>query len=413
VHPAASSPRVERTEAATGRRSWIVRAGAVAASTAVWTSRDGWLSSLRTWAHTRALGALCAGERVSITAATLLAIATVMAEHADHATGRHVAITRATVADRVGCDVRTVTAAWRVLRAAHWAIEAQRGHGSPTTPSIGRRPSVYHLVSRRRGKGDALDRTPAACGPVRTAPDPHAHEAGQAPQGGELGPGAEWGSLLLHHHTDSACHDRRSMTARQPGAPVQHFHLPPSGGVTLFPPVSSYSPSAQTRAENTQPTPRKCAHRRQPRPLAIQRLAGQLAAHCHGLHRGHIGALCDALTNTGIDPTLWSARALTDALDADMKQRRTTWPDHINNPGAFLAARLRRITWPPEGPPPQQGAGCAGAGHDNTAQAPVRPRNHAQSAIITQARRDIRAVLDAAALRRAARQMLASLHQQH
>ena len=39
--------------------------------------------------------------RVSITSATLLSIAGVMAEHADHATGRHVAVTRATIASRV------------------------------------------------------------------------------------------------------------------------------------------------------------------------------------------------------------------------------------------------------------------------------------------------------------------------
>ena len=82
----------------------------------MWTSRAGWLDGLRNWAHSAALGQLCAEERVSITAATLLSIAAVMAEHADHATGRHVAVTRATIASRVGCDVRTVTAAWRVLR---------------------------------------------------------------------------------------------------------------------------------------------------------------------------------------------------------------------------------------------------------------------------------------------------------
>ena len=82
-----------------------------------------------------ALGQLCAEERVSITAATLLSIAAVMAEHADHATGRHVAVTRASIAFRVGCDVRTITAAWRVLRVSRWAVEAQRGHGSPGTPA--------------------------------------------------------------------------------------------------------------------------------------------------------------------------------------------------------------------------------------------------------------------------------------
>ena len=41
---------------------------------------------------------------MSITTATLLSIAAVMAEHADHSTGRHVAVTRATIAAKVGCD---------------------------------------------------------------------------------------------------------------------------------------------------------------------------------------------------------------------------------------------------------------------------------------------------------------------
>ena len=141
------------------RRDWVERAGACAPRAPMWTSRAGWLDGLRRWAQSPAFGQLCAEERVSITAATLLSIAAVMAEHADHATGRHVAVTRATIASRVGCDVRTVTAAWRVLRASQWAVEAQRGHGSPGTPSVGRRPSVYHLVPRR----EARPATPSSC----------------------------------------------------------------------------------------------------------------------------------------------------------------------------------------------------------------------------------------------------------
>ena len=78
---------------------------------------------------------LCAEVRCRSPRPRLLSIATVMAEYADHSTGRHVAITRATIADKVGCDVRTVTAAWRVLRASRWAVEAQRGHGSTNTPA--------------------------------------------------------------------------------------------------------------------------------------------------------------------------------------------------------------------------------------------------------------------------------------
>ena len=259
-----------------------MRAGATSASTPVWTSRDGWLSSLRTWAHSRALGALCAAERVSITAPTLLAIATVMAEHADHATGRHVAITRATIAERIGCDVRTVTAAWRVLRAAEWAVEAQRGHGSPGTPSAGRRPSVYHLISRRR---------------------------------------------------------------------VSDFHLPPSGGSNSLPPVRTHSPSAHPRPHKNLSTKPTRHWRTTPRPLPVQRLAAQLVARSHGLGQGHIGGICDTITAAGIDPNVWSAQQITNALNRDMRRCGWSWPNHIERPAAFLSSRLQRLDWTPHTPP--------------------------------------------------------------
>ncbi|MFN8212109.1 MAG: hypothetical protein U0R27_00505, partial [Candidatus Nanopelagicales bacterium] len=80
------------------RRGWVERAGACAPRAPMWTSRSSWLDGLQRWAQSPALGQLCAEQRVSITAATLLSIAAVMAEHADHATGRHVAVTRATIA---------------------------------------------------------------------------------------------------------------------------------------------------------------------------------------------------------------------------------------------------------------------------------------------------------------------------
>jgi hypothetical protein len=127
----------------------VEQAGAQAPRAPMWTSRQGWLAALGEWAASAGFDPVCVSARVSITSATLVAIAEVMAEHADHGTGRHVAITRATIAERVGCDVRTVTAAWRLLRVAGWAVEAQRGHGSPATPAVGRRPSVYHLTPRR------------------------------------------------------------------------------------------------------------------------------------------------------------------------------------------------------------------------------------------------------------------------
>lgn len=69
-----------------------------------------------------------------------------------------------------------------------------------------------------------------------------------------------------------------------------------------------------------------------------------MVANAHGLWRGHIGAVCDAITNAGIDPQAWTARQISDALNADMRATGSTWPDHIDKPGAFLAWRLRRLT---------------------------------------------------------------------
>ncbi len=301
----------------------------------MWTSRAGWLEGLRSWAHSPAFRQVCADARVSITVATLLSIAAVMAEYADHATGRHVAVTRATIADKVGCDVRTVTAAWRLLRVSRWAVEAQRGHGSTTTPSIGRRPSVYHLVPRRQ---------------ARPTPRPVVHD----------------------------------------------FHLPPSGGISSSTPVGSYSPSVRasahtnticTNTPKTRPAPR---WRTTARPLAIQKLAAGLVATTHGLDRAHIGAICDALSAAGIDPTVWTARTVNDALNADMRTRGWTWPDHIANPGAFLSSRLRRLSWaPPE--EPNRAGGYAAASIDQTPQPVVL--TDAARARIAAAREEIRRVL--------------------
>lgn len=297
----------------------------------MWTSRQAWLDGLRRWAQSDALAAACGAERVSITSATLVAVAAVMADHADHATGRNVAITRARIAERVGCDVRTVTTAWRVLRVANWAVEAQRGHGSPLTPSVGRRPSVYHLV------------------PCRTA------------------------------------------------EPVHDFHLPPPRRGRRLAPVGNNSPSAHTTRAEKKFSSQNRRYRAEPRPLAVQRLAAGLVAGSHGLGQGHIGAVCDALISAGIDPDTWSAKAVTAALNADMKARGWSWPDRVDRPGAFLASRLRRLEWRPEGPPDRRGVAAAGQ-DEKPAHHPITA---AQAARIARARAEIRIVLDASARSRA------------
>ena len=317
------SPRLTRAAQSVARRSWVERVGACAPGTPMWTSREGWLTNLGEWASSPAFAATKTSARVSITAATLLAVAAVMAEHADHGTGRHVAITRARIADRVGCSPDTVTVAWRLLRAAEWAVEAQRGHGSPGTPASGRRPSVYHLISRRQLR------------PVVHNPD-----------------------------------------------------LPPKAGSCLLPSVGKYSPSARTARAAGNSSQRRWPYRAAPRPLQTQRLAAQLVNRCHGLDSAHIGAICDAITAAGIDPQLWSARAITDALNADMATRGWSWPDHVERPGAFLSSRLRRLDWRPCGPP--ENGGYAASMEEEMAPPPLTP---AQQARITSAKSEIRAIL--------------------
>lgn len=124
------------------------------------------------------------------------------------------------------------------------------------------------------------------------------------------------------------------------------------------------------RSESLQETP---ALSGRATPTDGKRLAAELVARSHGLHRGHIGAVCDAIIAAGINPELWSARAVTDALNADMAAHDRSWPDRIERPGAFLASRLRRIEWRPAGPPKNGGS----AASPDTTAAP--PRGHEPS----------------------------------
>lgn len=283
-------PRREDPKAATGRRQWVERAGATSATTPMWTSRSAWVDALRLWANHVAVRELCARLGCSINAATLLGIAAAMADYADHATGRNMAVTRATLATQVGCSPRTITTAWRVLQAAHWIVLAAPGRGNAQTPSRRRRPAIWHLTPRRRV--------------------------------------------------------------------VDDFHLPARNNYPCLSPVGNNSPSAHARSDRNSQRPKRGRGSRrrpplQPRPIALQRLAAQLAARTHGIDRRgrHIGGVCDAIEASGIDVDAWTAGALKAALEADMRATGWTWPDRITSPAGFLVSRLRCLpTCPPESP---------------------------------------------------------------
>lgn len=278
------------SKAATGRRQWVERAGATSATTPMWTSRSAWLDALRLWANHVAVRELCVQLGCSINAATLVGIAAAMADYADHATGRYMAATRATLAAEIGCSPRTITTAWRVLQAAHWIVLAAPGRGNAQTPSRRRRPAIWHLTPRRRVVDDfhlpARNNFPCVSPVGNYSPSAHARS------------------------------DRNSRRAK-----------PRCGS--------------------------RCSRPPQPRPLGLQRLAAQLAVRTHGIDRRgrHIGGVCDAIVASGIDVEAWTAAALKAALEADMRATGWTWPDRITSPAGFLVSRLRRLpTRPPESP---------------------------------------------------------------
>lgn len=316
----ATSDRLRKVRATEARRAWIERQGEADLATPMWVSRDAWVDDVRGVTESPDFAPLCASEGVSIASATVLAVAVVWAGFADHATGRNAAVTRDRIAAKMGCAAKTVSRAWKVIRAAGLAVEAARGHGSSSGHTAGNRPSIWHLMSRR----------PTA---------PAAADSGE------------------------------------------NVPLPPKAGSCLLLPVGNNSPSVRERTrgeisttDQAQPRARRRC-RATPRPLAVQRLAaglvtpavghgadneGRRTALVVGLDRGHLGAICDAITRAGIDATAWTPHALAAALTADMKTRGWSWPDRIERPGAFLASRLRRLPARPDRTDPVDGGTAAG-----------------------------------------------------
>jgi hypothetical protein len=258
------------------RRQWIIGVGATPSTTPMWTSRQGWLDEVAVWTETKAGQSEL--DHSKLRPALLLRVAHAVAEQADHASGRHCAATNATIARAAHCSERTVTTVRRILREAGYAVEVRRGTGSALTPRSRRRPSVWHLVSRKQPVDDA-----AVC---------------------DLPP--------------SLC-DRRS------------------------PYVGRTSPSTRTRLPPRRSSTPKTGTLRTPRPLGVQKMAAAIIAGSLGLGSGHPGHICDALTRSDLELSAWTAPQILNALNADMRRMGWCWPNQIENPGAFLAMRLRRL----------------------------------------------------------------------
>ena len=281
----------ERAKFRSRRRAWIVTAGHVPATVPMWNGRTAWRTGLEVWRHVYP----DVLRRYHLSARMLRIVAPLLAEYADSATGRNCAVSNQRIARRGGCSTRTVSTVRAVLAVSGFGLEARRGTGSPDTPFHARRVSVWHLISRR----------PSA-------------------------------------------------------AETHFFHLPPRRDFTPKVPLGSSSPSEAHPASpelHHQRKRRRAAAEHPPRTLHTQRLAGWLASTAIGLGardgRHVVGQLCAALERSHLELDAWTGPHLVKALDADMAARKISWPDRIDQPGAFLAGRLRHLpARPPEDPRP-------------------------------------------------------------
>lgn len=315
---------VRRAQFRSRRRLWIVDAGHVPATVPMWTSRTGWLSDVAAWCSSVAGAEV--RRRHHLSSGLVARVAAARAQFADGATGRHCAAANARIAEHAGCSERSVTAVSKVLAEVGLAVEVRRGTWYSSSPAHLRRPSVWHLVSRRPVDNRRICDLPR---PVR-----------------------DTGSV-----------------------PVRF--TPPSGALSA--PLKEKSPKTSRR--------RRLRRDGSPRQLHVQQLAGWLASNAVGLGprpgQHVVGQLCDALTSSHLDLPAWSGQELVRALNRDMHERGWTWPNEIAYPGRFLAYRLRYLpTKPPAPVPPVSSVDAASSADTRPLPGPASPARRAAQAAI-------------------------------
>lgn len=115
-------------------------------------------------------------------------------------------------------------------------------------------------------------------------------------------------------------------------------YLPPRGFTPRRVSCKSYSPT-RSRKRSQAPSGRLS---RRIRPLAAQKVAGQLIQNVPSLDQGHIGAIVDVIVSE-VDYTRWTGRDLVTLINLDARRRGIDWPSKIERPTSFLRHRLRLV----------------------------------------------------------------------
>lgn len=321
--------------------------------TPVWSSRMHWQRQVRNVLNKVEGISSCAKNHVD--PERVYAVAITMARSADTRTGRRVTASREFLANRAGVSISVLKRARRVLSELGMAREMVRGRLLRTIEQWA--AEAHH--GRRQTKATSV-----------------------------------W--ALVSPRSVAASSDRRqSLTYPQ---------ISDRGPQSL---ACSFSSCTSVRKYKTT---RARAHGRQgsatnlePRPIALQRAAGDLLRHAPSLNGvRHIGSVCEALRAHSIDVERWTGRDIARALSDDTKARGWNWPaaEALEAPVAFLRWRLARIDW--SGPSYSERATAAKKHRDEerrraAAQSERQLATRASDLTRRAAMRQIRRVLDSGA----------------
>ena len=218
------------------------------------------------------------------------------------------------------CSERSVTTVRQVLAIAELAVEIYRGTGNAKSPRSAWRPSVWHLVSRRR----PVDNSQFCDLPSLSSVS---------------------GSVLLELTTQEA--------------PLR---------------------AAPGHLDQPKPRKRRRAAPLPPIPIDVHKLAAEFIATSVGFPPARdgvhtTGQVARALLNSHLQLDAWTAESLKEALEQQMQDRHMYWPDHISNPGGFMAACLRRLPRRPK----TAGAAVAAPANRSLDEAPDQCRESDRS----------------------------------
>ncbi|TWH10213.1 hypothetical protein L618_004300000020 [Rhodococcus rhodochrous J45] len=317
-----------------------------------WHSRRYWLT-LCEWVVTHTERGHAALKRHGIAATTFLRVCAAHAQYAESTTGRHVCASLATLATQGSLSIDQLKRGRRALKTLDLGVELARGKKLNATE----REAAARLYTHTHGQPPSRLQVGAASVWALSAPV-WAVETMPAPKKPHKKPrrrSRHRPSRSAHHTETSASRPISPAQRRSPSSAPQS----PSGSLAMCLSVRK-DHQARTRAGEKTSTPTT------PRPRALQRAAAQLIERIPALRtivgidedtgrrRGHIGSVCDLLTDAGIDTDRWTGIDIAHALNHDGTTRGWTWPtaNAMISSLRLVAYRLSRLDW--TGPSPTE-----------------------------------------------------------